>query len=97
MKARYGAQNVNGVRFLVDVVLFLCGLGVLIAALHLWNGCGFLENLLTRHHRGERDPCDYARWLTLVGLIISGYFGFSVASRFIQTGSPNDDNKGRRI
>ena len=90
-------QEVSAARLLVDIVFFLCGVGILAFAIYLWSGYGFA--LGPDHHRypGAPDPSGHARWLVLVGLAISAYFGFSLASTFVYTDSSDasdesDDN-----
>jgi len=48
-------------------------------------------------HRGAPDQSAHARWLVLVGLGISGYFGFSLASTFVYTDSKEEGNGTRNI
>jgi hypothetical protein len=78
-------QQVSGIRLVVDIIFCLCGIGILIFAVYLWSGFGFDLGPNHHLHPGAPDASGHARWLFLVGLAISGYFGFSLASTFVHT------------
>ena len=82
-------QQVSAVRLVVDILGCLCGFGILAFAIYLWFGFGF--DLGPNHHLypDAPDASGHARWFVFVGLAISGYFGFSLASTFVQTDTPN--------
>jgi hypothetical protein len=90
-------QNASGLRVLGDVLFLLCGVGVLVIAIYRWSDCGFIATFTTWHHRGQPDPCGYAKWVTLVGVVISGYSGFSLASTFVNTDSKGEGNDTQNI
>ena len=90
-------QNVSGFRLVVDILFLLYGLGFLAVAIYLWSDCGFVSEFTTRQPSGRRSPCDSARWMTLLGLVISAYFGFSLASTLLCTKSGNDDDAVNNI
>ena len=90
-------QQVSATRLLVDVVFCLCGIGILIFAIYLWSGFGFSLGPDHHLHPGAPDPSAHARWLVLVGLGISGYFGFSLASTFVYTDSKDEGNVTQNI
>ena len=85
-------EQISVVRLLVDVVFCLCGIAILAFAIYLWSGFGFSPGPNHHLHPGAPDPSFHARWLVFVGLGISGYFGFSLASTFVQTDSKDEDN-----
>jgi hypothetical protein len=90
-------QQISGGRLLVDIVCCLCGIATLIYALYVWSGYGFTLGPNHRLHPGAPDPSGYARWLVLVGLSISGYFGFSLASTLTHTDTDDEDNGTENI
>ena len=85
-------QQVSGVRLCVDIVCCLCGIGIFIFAIYLWSGYGFTLGPNHRLHPGAPDPSAHARWLVLVGLGISGYFGFSLASTLVYSDSKDEED-----
>jgi hypothetical protein len=85
-------QQVSATRLLVDVVFCASGIAIIVFAIYLWSDYGFTLGPNHRLHPTAPDPTGHARWLLLVGVGIAGYFGFSLASTFVQTDSKEDDD-----
>jgi hypothetical protein len=90
-------QQVSGVRLLVDIICCLCGVCILIYAVSVWSTYGFSLGPDHRLHPGAPDPSGHAPWLLLVGLAISAYFGFSLASTFVHTEPDNEPDETENI
>jgi hypothetical protein len=85
-------QQVSAVRLLVDIICCLCRIGIFGYAIYLWSGYGFSFGPDHHLHPGAPNPSGHARWLVFVGLGISGYFGFSLASTLTYTDSDDESD-----
>lgn len=83
MLFRGGEVSVAGL--VVDLICCAGGFGVIAFAIYIWSGCGFSFGPDHHVYPGAPDPSFFARWLLLLGLGITAYFGFSLWSRFIDS------------